>query len=224
MAADRRLDRTEELYQRSVFCGDSRGLDEAGRLLDAVEADLSLARGKLIHASFLEQRRSSGAAAVADPGELQFFERAAELYESLDDVPGQGRAAFWIGCFYQVVLDDDAKAVSALERAAELATETGDNLTLSYALRHLAFADHKAGRLDSAKDKFSESTRLRREAGFWPGVAANLIGLAYVSAEQGRKDEAIGFATQARAVARECGAGGMIAMADEVLGQVSADE
>ena len=220
MIRDERLERAEELYQRSVFGADSSGLGEADRLLDEVEADLSLARGKVLHARFLEQRGSGGERPVADPGEVQFFERAAELYEALADVRGQAEARFWVGCFYQVVLDDEGKAIPLFERAAALAGEAGDKLTLSYALRHLGFADHQAGRLDAARERFTESTRLRQDVGFLPGVAANLIGLAYVASQQGRRDEAIEFATQARAVAEECGAGRMVVLAGETLREV----
>jgi tetratricopeptide (TPR) repeat protein len=220
MGTDDRLGRAEELYQRAIFGGDSTGLGEAGRLLDAVDADLSVARGKLIHARFLERRESG--TAIADPSEVQFFERAAELYEALGDRRGLGEATFWIGCFYQVVMADGARAVPVFERSAELAAQAGDKLTLSYALRHLGFADHEAGRLDAAKERFTESVRLRREVGFLPGVAANLIGLVYVAAEQGHRDEAIALAAEARAVADECGADRIIAQAEEALRHVTA--
>lgn len=47
-----------------------------------------------------------------------------------------------------------------------------------------------AGRLDEARAHFEESTRLRREPGFLPGVAANLIGPAHLAAQQERRDDA----------------------------------
>jgi len=40
---------------------------------------------------------------------------------------------FWIGAFHQVVRDDDAAAVPALERAPALATQADDSLIQSYA-------------------------------------------------------------------------------------------
>jgi hypothetical protein len=72
---------------------------------------------------------------VAD--ELVLFEWAVELYRNVGDVRGEAEAQFWIGTFHQVVRNDDASAVPALERARALATRAGDPLTLSYALRHL---------------------------------------------------------------------------------------
>ena len=61
---------------------------------------------------------------------------------------------------------------------------------MSYALRHLGFVEQMAGRLDEARAHFEESTRLRRELGFLPGVAANLIVLAHLAAQQERRDDA----------------------------------
>ena len=37
----------------------------------------------------------------------------------------------------------------------------------------------------------AESRRLRREIGFQPGVVANLLGFAYVAAEDGRREEGL---------------------------------
>jgi Flp pilus assembly protein TadD len=52
---------------------------------------------------------------------------------------------------------------------------------MSEALRHLGIAEHRAGRLDTARQRLEESVRLRREIGLMPGVAANLVGLAYIT-------------------------------------------
>jgi hypothetical protein len=62
-------------------------------------------------------------------------------------------------------------------------------------------ADHAAGRLDTARERLAESVRLRREIGFLPGVAANLVGLAYVAAEQGHREEALALLEEAGAIA-----------------------
>lgn len=70
-------------------------------------------------------------------------------------------------------------------------------MTMSEALRHLGIAAHAAGRLDEARARLEESTLLRRELGQQAGVAANLIGLGYIAAGQGRRDDA--FATLAEA-------------------------
>ena len=203
MTADKRIAQAELLYERSVFGGDSSALASADRNLDEVEAELALTRGKVIHARFLEKR-------VEDARELELFERAAELYERLGDVRGEGEAVFWAGTFHQVVRDDTEAAVPAFERALDLATQVGDRLTMSYALRHLGFADHMAGRLDEARTRFEESTRLRRELGFLPGVAANLVGLAYLAAQQERRDDAAALLREATELAENTDSHGVL--------------
>ncbi|MGW3044182.1 tetratricopeptide repeat protein [Kitasatospora sp. NPDC001159] len=203
MTADERIEKAGLLYERAVFGGDSGVLAIADRDLDAVEADLALARGRVIHARFLEGR-------AEDSRELELFERAAELYEGLGDARGQGEAVFWVGTFHQVVRDDTETALPAFRRALDLATKAGDRLTMSYALRHLGFADHMAGRLGAARVHFEESTRLRRELGFLPGVAANLIGLAYLTAQQERRGDAAALLKEATELAETTGSNGVL--------------
>ncbi|NJC72097.1 tetratricopeptide repeat protein [Planosporangium thailandense] len=199
MSGDDRIERAQVRYERAVFDGDVDALATAERDLDAVAADLALARGRILHARFIEE-------GAENPQELALFERAAQLYRLLGDVRGEGEALFWVGCFHQVVRRDDDAAVPALERSYELATQAGDKLTLSYALRHLGMRNHGAGRLDAAREQLTESVRLRREIGFLPGVAANLVGLAYISAGAGRRDEALALLQEADTIAEASGA------------------
>ncbi|MFE7271604.1 tetratricopeptide repeat protein [Streptomyces sp. NPDC057623] len=213
MTADTRIEQAQLLYERAVFGGDSGALTAAGHELDAVEADLALARGKVVHARFLEER-------VEDARELELFERAVRLYRALGDVRGEGEALFWVGTFHQVVRDDTGEALPALTRALDLATRADDRLTMSYALRHLGFAEHMAGRLDAARDLFEESTRLRRELGFLAGVAANLIGLAHVAAQQDRREEAAELLREAGESAGKAGAEGVLRWVAEARGEL----
>ncbi|KUO02884.1 tetratricopeptide repeat protein [Streptomyces caeruleatus] len=213
MTADPRIEQAQLLYERAVFGGDSGALADAGQVLDAVEADLALARGRIVHARFLEER-------VEDARELELFERAARLYGRLGDVRGEGEALFWVGTFHQVVRDDTETALPAFTRALDLATRADDRLTMSYALRHLGFAEQMAGRLDAARDRFEESTRLRRELGFLPGVAANLIGLAYVAAQQDRREEAAELLREAAEAAEKAGAEGVLRWVAEARGEL----
>ncbi|MEV4561751.1 tetratricopeptide repeat protein [Kitasatospora sp. NPDC049285] len=198
MTVDERIDRAGSLYERAVFAGDSDALATALRDLDSVEADVALARGRLVHARFMEER-------IEDPHELELFERAAQLYAELGETRGEAESAFWIGTFHQVVRDDNAAALPYFTRALELATAAGDRLTSSYALRHLGFTEHMAGRLDAARAYFEESSRLRTELGFLPGVAANQIGLAHIAAQQDRRDDAAALLKEATTLAESTG-------------------
>ncbi|MFE3268691.1 tetratricopeptide repeat protein [Streptomyces sp. NPDC059215] len=203
MTADARIERAQLLYERAVFGGDTDALATAELGLDAVEADTTLARGRLEHARFLETR-------VENAHELALFERAAELYGRIGDVRGEGEALFWAGTFHQVVRDDNERALPAFLRARDLATRAGDRLTLSYVLRHLGFAEHMAGRPDAAGEHFEESTRLRRDLGFLPGVAANLITLAEFAAEQDRRDDAAALLKEADELAESTESHGVL--------------
>jgi tetratricopeptide (TPR) repeat protein len=203
---DERLENATRCYERAVFEGDAGALAEADRDLDAVEADLALTRGRIIHTRYLHRRDAAPGQAGEDPGELALFERAAALYRALGDVAGEAEAQFWIGCFYQVVRRDNDTAVPALDRSLDLAAQAGQKMTMSEALRHLGIAAHAAGQLDLARERLEQSTRLRRELGQTAGVAANLIGLAYIAAGQGRRDEALAILAEASDLATAGGA------------------
>jgi tetratricopeptide (TPR) repeat protein len=202
MAGDRRLEHAREVYERAVFEGDRSAVEAAEDDLDGVEADLALARGRLLHARFLEERQE-------DPRELTLFERAAELYRDRGDGRGEGEALLWVGIVHQVVRDDSTSALPILEGAYGLADRSGDALTASYAARHVGFALAEAGRSQGAREKLEESVRLRREIGFAPGVAAGLLSLAEFARRDGRSADARKLLGEADAVAEACGAHGV---------------
>lgn len=160
-----------------------------------------MARGRILHTRFLLRRDADPAAAGADPGELALFERAAQLYRELGDARGESEALFWVGCFHQVARRDNATALPALERSLELASQAGDKAVMAEVLRHLGIEAHAAGRLDAARQRLEESTRLRRETGQLPGVAANLVGLVYIAAAQERYEDALALLGEAIAIA-----------------------
>lgn len=202
----------DEHYHAAVFQGDVAAAHAADRVLDAVEADLLLARGKNLHARFLADRENVDASP-----EVAMFERARDLYTSLGDTEGAAEAEFWIGCYHQVVRDDTATATPHFEAAL-----AGTDLTRSYALRHIGFAAHAEGRLKEALESFAESTRLRRELGFTAGVAANLVGMAYATLQDGRPEEARKYADEAVELAETVGGTGVLTWAREAKAAVYA--
>jgi tetratricopeptide (TPR) repeat protein len=218
---DERVRQAGLLYERAVFSGDPGPLAAADRELDAAEADLAVARGRLMHTRFLLRRDEGAVAADEEPGELALFERAARLYRALGDVRGEAEALFWVGCFHQVVRRDNATAVPVLERSLELASRTGNKATMSEALRHLGIAAHATGRLDLARQRLEESTRLRRETGLLAGAAANMIGLAYIAAAQGRHDDALALLAEASAIAEASEARRILRQADEARAELA---
>jgi tetratricopeptide (TPR) repeat protein len=211
---DERVARADELYERAVFGGEPDGLAEADRCLDAVEADLALARGRLLHARFLGDH-------TANPAELTLFTRAADLYRALGDTRGTAEALFWVAMWHQVVRGDHVAAEPLLTEANELARGAGDRLTESYVVRHLALVEQAAGRAAQARELMARSTTLRREVGFRPGVAANLVGLAYLAAEAGDRDAAAAHLAEAESLARDSGAAGVLGWVGEARSQLS---
>ncbi|MGC1213152.1 MAG: tetratricopeptide repeat protein [Micromonospora sp.] len=205
---DDRIEWSRELYERAVFAGNSGLLVTAERDLDGVEADLALARGRILHARFLAE-------GAEDPRELPLFERAAEVYRQLGDVRGEAESLFWVGTVHQVIRQDRDRALPAFVRARELAVRADDRLTLSYVLRHLAFAEQAASRMDAARELMEESTRLRRDLEFLPGVAANLVALAGLAISAGRRDDAKVLLNEATVIAESSGAYGVLGWVDQ---------
>ena len=220
MSAEDRIERTRTLYEQAVFGGDVSGLADAERDLDAVEADLTLARGRTLHGRFLNERASADASPVEDPAELPLFERAAELYQALGDTRGEAEALFWIGCLHQVIRRDNETAVPHLERSRQLAAQVGDKPTEAEALRHLGIAAHMAGRLDEARERLEESSRLRREIGVMPGVASNMVGLAYIAAAQDRRSDALATLDEANTIAQAHGAHAIVRQIEQARTQI----
>ncbi|WP_238013428.1 tetratricopeptide repeat protein [Dactylosporangium sp. AC04546] len=220
MSTDDRIERARAAYERAVFGGDSSALVDAERGLDAVEADAALARGLILHARFQSAPADAGSLPAEDPAELPLFERALELYRALGDTRGEAEALFWVGCLHQFIRRDHETAVPYLERSCRLAAQTGDKPTQSEALRHLGIAAHAAGRLDEARERLDESSRLRREVGALPGVASNMIGLAYIAAAQDRRADAFATLDEADAIARAHGAHAIVRHIEQARTQI----
>jgi len=218
---DERVVQAGLFCERAVFTGDAGLVAEADRELDAAEADLNVARGRLMHARFVLQREEDPAGSGEDPGELPLFEHAARLYRALGDVRGEAEALFWAGCFHQVVRRDNAAAVPLLEQSRVLAAQAGDKAVLSEVLRHLGIAAYRGGELEAARQRLEESTRLRRETGHLPAAAANLVGLAYVAAAQKRGSDALALLDEADAIARASQAHRILQQVSEARAELS---
>jgi tetratricopeptide (TPR) repeat protein len=220
MSLDERIERAREAYRRAVYGGDTTALTDAEQGLDAVEADTALARGQLLHARFQSASADAGSAPAEDAAELALFQHALELYRASGDTRGEAEALFWIGCLHQFVRGDDETAAPYLERSGQLAAQTGDTATWSEALRHLGIAAHRAGRLDEARERLQESSRLRRAAGNMSGVASNMIGLAYIAAAQDRRAEALATLDAAHAIAGAHGAHAIVGHIEQARTQI----
>ena len=125
MNAEDRIERARALYEQAVFSGDVSVLTDAERGLDAVEADAALARGRILHARFLNERARAGSSPVEDPAELPLFERAAELYRALGDARGEAEALMVGLAYIAAAQDRRADALATLDEAYAIAQAHG---------------------------------------------------------------------------------------------------
>jgi hypothetical protein len=203
---DSRLADLRSLYDSATFGGDESAIARSEGVLSSLEADLSMARGRLAHARFL----AGSERAEADRGELAQFERAAELYGSVADEPGLAEALLWIGIAHQVVSGNLEAASEPLHHSYELARSADDLLTLSYAARHLGFMYAARGERRRAGESLYESLAIRRRLDFQPGIAAALLAVAELAAEDGDRQSATSLLDEAEHVARGCEAAGVL--------------
>ena len=197
--------RAARCYEDATYGGRPELVVDGERELDAIEADLALARGKLLHARFLDGRE------VRDERELPLFERAVELYRELDDRTKLADALFWVGCCHQVVLQDEASALDYFHAAYDLAAELGADLVRAEAVRHLGFTALRTGELDLALTRFAESLRLRRDVQAAPSVvAAAIIPMAVLAEQRGEVRQAEALFAEATRIAEDNRAVGVL--------------
>jgi hypothetical protein len=79
----------------------------------------------------------------------------------------------------------------------------------------------RLGRLEAARQRLAESTRLRRETGLLAGAAPNMVGLAYIAAAQHRNDDALALLDEAAAIARASQAHRILQQGSEARTDVS---
>ncbi|HEU6445421.1 MAG TPA: tetratricopeptide repeat protein [Gaiellaceae bacterium] len=207
------FERADLLNEQALFTGSADAREEAERELLRAEARLLQERGRIVHATFLAEREE-------DPRELQLFCRSLELAREAGDERLERWAEFWIGVVHQVVRDDHDASLPHFERAYEAAKADDDRLLRSYAVRHLGFAWYEQGRRDDGIRALEESLELRREDGFVPGVAAGLLTLGEIAAEEGRTDDARRLLTEAKEAADGSGASAFGRRIDAALEQL----
>src|ERR1700677_3285323 len=116
------------------------------------------------------------AAAVAELGA-----RAARLRDGAPSAGQRAWAAFYVGLIADVLCEDAEAGRAAYERSHADAIEAGDDLAVSYALRHLGYLDAQAGSVEAGREQLTQSLELRQRAGCVPHVLAQLLALAELS-------------------------------------------
>jgi len=104
--------------------------------------------------------------------------RAVALRDSAPDDARRGRASFYGGIIHDLLRGDPAAGRAMYEAAREWAAAAGDELIVSYALRHLGYLAMQAGDLNAARADLVRSLELRMRLGCVPQVLAQYLALA----------------------------------------------
>ncbi|MEM7116794.1 MAG: hypothetical protein AAF614_30460 [Chloroflexota bacterium] len=155
--------------------------------------DVHDALGMSIHGHYLAGDRSA-----EPPDELDHFETGLRLRRQGGTAVQVAESLFHVGLVYDVIRRDYDQAAVYHQQAYDMATEVGEKVIASYAIRHLGFAHMAAKAYMSAKDALEESLRLREEAGFVPGAAFSIIALAHWYMTNDDKTAALAKLKQAR--------------------------
>jgi tetratricopeptide (TPR) repeat protein len=108
--------------------------------------------------------------------------RAAELVRSAPDAGRRAGAAFYSGLIADILRGDAETGRAWYQEALRVGEEAGDELIVSYALRHLAFRN---GDPVEARQMLERSTELRQRAGCVPLVLAQQLALAELARNRG---------------------------------------
>lgn len=199
------LELQRDFFLRTHSSGPS--LTAAAEAVEAVEAversDDPTLRWEL---GLLQLRSDYGGNLFAEDGEIRdpashdaelkagFAKRAAEVHGSAPSAARAGWAAFWAGVITDNIVGDPTAADVYYREALDTGESEGDDLLVSYALRHLgAHAEP-----DTARAYHERSLRLRRTAGFVPGVLAEQIELAELDLKGGQRERGVFRAEEVR--------------------------
>lgn len=159
--------------------------------------------------------------------ELERFEHASALYGELRDEVGLARAAFGVGVYVQVLLNDWDGAMASYRKAESLipALEVaGDLYTRSEIHRHLGFY-HLVADVQPAKaaEHLRISLELRERQAEPRRIPSGLTALAWAEREAGNLETAVALAGRAVRLSRQARLHpGRIANAEQALEQAEA--
>lgn len=179
--------------------------------------DVRDALGMSIHAHYLAGDRS-----VEPPDEMAHFEQGLRLRRQDGTAVQIAESLFHVGLVYDVIRRDYDQATIYHQQAYDMATEAGNKVIASYAIRHLGFAHMAAKDYAAAKETLEESLRLREEAGFVPGAAFSIIALAHWHMTTGDKTAALAKLKQAREMLITLGATPRVEWVDQHIATLEA--
>jgi tetratricopeptide (TPR) repeat protein len=108
-----------------------------------------------------------------------------EFLQLKHDYNQRAWAAFYAGLIADVLSDDESAGRAAYSQALADGTEAGDDLVVSYALRHLGDLDARAGSVDAAREQLAQSLEVRQRLGCVPHALAQQLALAELAHDSG---------------------------------------
>jgi hypothetical protein len=143
--------------------------------------------------------------------------RAAALRERAPDAARRAGAAFYAGLIADNLRGEAAGGQAAYSDALRLGEEAGDELIMSYALRHLGYLASQAGDATAGREMLQRSMELRQRAGCLPLVLAQQLALAELAHDGGDTAWAGVVAGQVRTWAAQAFSGTWLVPATESL-------
>jgi hypothetical protein len=143
--------------------------------------------------------------------------RAAALADGAPDLGRRAWAAFYAGLVADVLRGGSDAGRPGYTEALQAGEQSGDELIVSYALRHLGFLASAAGHAELARRHWQHSKELRQRAGCVPLVLAQQVQLAEFDRDAGQTAAARAVAAEVNAWSRALGCGWLEAAAAELL-------
>jgi hypothetical protein len=161
----------------------------------------------------------SGGEPGRDPAVLDdLSRRAAVLRDHAPDLGRRAWAAFYAGLIEDVLRGDGDAGRPRYAEALQAGEQCGDELIVSYALRHLGFGAYAAGDAELARRHWERSKELRQRAGCVPLVLAQQVQLAELDRDAGETAAARAVAAEVSTWSRALGGSWLEAAAAELLG------
>lgn len=135
---------------------------------------------------------------------LNYYQRSLDLYESVQDLAGEGNVLREMANYFKKVGQHD-KALTNLEEAIRRCIEANDTtcITSSFDIRGVVFLE--LGRLDEAEASFQAELVLLEKNGDQNGLSYALDHLAAVATERGRYEQAIQLLVRSGRIRQQLG-------------------
>ncbi len=154
---------------------------------------------------------------------LALYFRAAELYRSAGDEPGEAYSWNEIGVLYRKQGDMD-KALEALEKALDLSAKSGDLEQMANAYNNISVIYTMKGEFEKAIQYVHNSSRIKKKLNDEIGLSYDYVNLGINFAELGQIDSSLYYLKKSLAIRKKNADRHGLAMAYANMGEVAAGD